>query len=256
MADVILRGKQAAFVDAYMANELLPIGERQTLTQVAVIAGVHEKSATTYPTQALANPSVQAAIAERKRERAKQGAALADVDAIRVLREWAEIATADPTDVVTVRRVNCRHCWGVGHGYHYTENEYARETAEAIQDGADLSAFAGGPGYRYNRPPHPECPECAGEGVEDVYIHDLRKLKGPARRLIAGVRQGKHGVEVIFRDQDAALKNLAQYLGLLIERKEHSGPGGGPIATANVNYSLPSDPVEAARTYQLLMEGK
>jgi phage terminase small subunit len=262
MADVILSGKQAAFVAEYVANEAT--GGNLPLYQVAIRAGVAERNAPKYATEALANPKIQAAIAERKRLLAEQAAGLTDVDAKRVLREWAEIATADPSEVVTVRRLNCRHCWGFQFGYQRTDAEYAKDTAEELEDAqaegrnAELDRFSGGPGFRHTRDPNPECPECDGEGVEDVFVRDLRKLSGPARRLIAGVKQGRHGIELQFRDQDAALRNLAQYLGLLVNKNEHTGANGGPIQTqnANVNYDLPADPVAAARAYQLLMEGK
>lgn len=262
MTDVILMGKQAAFVVAVVDNELA--GGQLTLQEVAVKAGYAPKSAHVTASRMMSDAKITQAIADRKRLLAEQAAGEIDVDARRVLREWAEIATADPTDVVTVRRLNCRHCWGFQFGYQYTDAEYAKETAEEMQTAenlgmqCDLTRFSGGPGYRYVRDPNPACPECSGEGVEDVHIRDLRKLTGPARKLIAGVKNGKFGIEVMFRDQDAALRNLAQYLGLLVNKNEHTGAGGGPIQTqnANVNYTLPADPVEAARQYQLLMEGK
>lgn len=36
------------------------------------------------------------------------------------------------------------------------------------------------------------------------------------------------------RDKDAAVANLARYLGMLVDKKEFSGPGGGPIPMANL----------------------
>lgn len=254
MADVILSGKQPAFVAMYVDNELA--GGQLTVHEVAVKAGYAPKSAGVTASNLLASPNIQTAIADRKRFLAEQAAGLVDVDAKRVLREWAVIATADPTRIVNVRRLNCRHCWGVGFLYQFTDNEFARGTAEAIQQGEDLSAYDGGGGFHKLKAPNPDCPECAGEGVEDVTIADFRRLPDNVRRLIAGVKMGKHGIEVSFRDQDAALKNLAQYLGLLVNKNEHTGKDGGPIQTASVNYDLPSDPVEAARQYQMLMEGK
>jgi phage terminase small subunit len=262
MAEIVLAGKQPVFVAEYVANELA--GSPLTLHEVAVKAGYAPKSASVTASQLLADPKITQAISERKRLLAEQAAGQIDVDALRVLREWAEIATADPTDVVTVRRLNCRHCWGFQFKYQRTDAEYAKECAEEMQMAsamgrdAELDQFGGGNGFRHTREPNPDCPECDGEGVEDVFIRDLRKLKGPARKLIAGVKNGKFGIEVMFRDQDAALRNLAQYLGLLVNKNEHTGANGGPIKTenANVNYQLPADPVEAARQYQLLMEGK
>jgi phage terminase small subunit len=262
MTEIVLAGKQPAFVAEYVANEIA--GGPLTLQQVAVKAGYAERSASVTASQLLSDPKIIAAIAERKRLLAEQAAGSLDVDSTRVLREWAEIATADPTEVVTVRRLCCRHCWGFQFKYQRTDAEYAKEVAEEMQlasamgRDAELDQFGGGNGYRHTNPPNKDCPECCGEGVEDVFIRDLRKLTGPARKLIAGVKNGKFGIEVMFRDQDAALKNLAQYLGLLVNKNEHAGPGGGPIQTdnRNINYTLPSDPVEASRFYQQIMEGK
>lgn len=240
------------FVDNELAEEQLPDYE------VAVRAGYSAKNARTTASKLLASPNIQAAIAERKRLLAEQAAGLVDVDAKRVLREWAEIAVGDSTEIVTVRRLNCRHCYGFAFRYQYTDAEYAKGTAEAMDLGQDLDRFKGGNGYVYVRDPNPDCPECCGEGVEDVHIKDFRKLTPAQRKMIAGVKQGKHGIEIQWRDQDGALKNLAQYLGLLVNKNEHTGKGGGPIQTQNqnVNYTLPADPVEAAKQYQLLMEGK
>ncbi len=262
MADEYLTGKQPAFVVAFVDNELA--GSKLTLQEVALKAGYSPKSAHVAASRAIGDAKVQQAIADRKRLLAEQAAGTVDVDAKRVLREWAEIAVGDPTEIVTVRRLNCRHCWGFQFKYQRTDAEYAQECAEEMQMAsamgrdAELDQFGGGNGFRYTRDPNPLCPECDGEGVEDVFIRDLRKLTDKQRRMIAGVKNGKFGIEVMFRDQDAALRNLAQYLGLLVNKNEHSGPGGGPIQSqnANVNYTLPADPVEAARHYQLLMEGK
>lgn len=262
MTEIVLAGKQPAFVVEYVANEIA--GGPLTLHEVAVKAGYAVKSASVTASQLLADPKIIQAIADRKRLLAEQAAGFTDVDAVRVLQEWAAIATGDTTEIVNARRLNCRHCWGFNFKYQRTDAEYAKECAEEMQMAsamgrdAELDQFGGGNGFRYTADPNPDCPECSGEGVEDVFIADFRKLSPRQRKLIAGVKQGKHGIEVQFRDQDAALKNLAQYLGLLVNKSELTGKDGGPIRTANetINYSLPTDPVEAARAYQLLMEGK
>jgi hypothetical protein len=49
------------------------------------------------------------------------------------------------------------------------------------------------------------------------------------RKLFAGVKKTKDGLEIKTRDQDAALKNLSAYLGMSLERRELSGPGGRPL---------------------------
>ena len=63
---------------------------------------------------------------------------------------------------------------------------------------------------------------------------DTRKLRGSARRLYAGVQKTKEGLKIVTRDQDAALTNIARYLGMMVDKKEISGPGGGPLAMATL----------------------
>lgn len=67
-----------------------------------------------------------------------------------------------------------------------------------------------------------------------MHINDTRHLKGSARRLYAGVQKTKDGLKILTRDQDTALKVVEAYLGMNIERKEISGPGGTPISIANI----------------------
>lgn len=261
MADVILRGKQAAFVEAYVANELLPVDERLSLSQIAVKAGVAEISAANYGAKALQLAPVQAAIAERKRNVMDSALGLGGVDAKAVVAEWVRIAFADATKIAHVRRLNCRHCYGFNHAYQWTDAEFARAQAEEMQDaihaGREMNTaqFEGGSGFRLTADPHPDCPECGGEGLEDVYVADMRKLPKALRRMVASVERTKNGVKVTMRNQDEALSRLANFLGLSVQKNEHAGPNGGAIPVAQVNYTLPSDPQEASRHYQMLMEG-
>lgn len=250
MSDAKLTAKQSQFVVAFVDNELT--GGGLSGTEIALSAGYSAKNAASYASDLLATAKIQTAIADRKTWLAEQAAG-PGLDAMQVLRQWVQIATADPTRIVGVRRVNCRHCWGVGFGYQWQEREYAHEAAQALQDGDAPPAIGGGFGFQKLRAPHPDCPECAGEGVEDMTIADFRKLPEAERRLIAGVKMGKHGIEVQMRNQDDALKNLARYLGVYVEKQELTGKGGGPIQTQNVNYNLPTDPQEAARAYQQIM---
>jgi phage terminase small subunit len=262
MTNVILGGKQAVFVAMFVDNEQLPEAERLPDYQIALRAGYSENNVRQTASRLMSSVDVQRAISARKQQLAEQAAGLANVDAKRVLQEWAEIAVGDPTEIVGVRRVNCRHCWGFAFAYQRTDAELAKEQAQEMQDaifnGREMNTekFTGGGGYRHTRDANPACPECDGEGVEDVYVKDFRRLTAKQRKLIAGVKQGRYGIEIQFRDQDGALHRIAQYLGLLVEKREHSGPNGGPIQTAQVTYSLPSDPQEASRAWQLLMEGK
>ncbi|MGC0795436.1 terminase small subunit [Pantoea agglomerans] len=137
-----------------------------------------------------------------------------------VLRHWHEIAIADPGEISQMRRCCCRHCWGERFLYQWRDiDEYDRAAEKAIAAGKPQPEY-GGLGFMENDDPNPDCPRCAGEGVADVYLADTRDLTGPSRRLIAGVKKSKFGIEIMMRDQDAALKNLAAFHHLAVSEQE------------------------------------
>lgn len=166
----------------------------------------------------LRNPQLQTAI---RAVRAMSGED-AIVQAADVLREWLTIALADPSELIRSRRLCCRRCYGVGHAYQWRdEQEYAQAVAEALRanEGRDeapqLPDASGGVGFQHWHAPHPHCPGCGGEGHLDVHVADLDQVSDSARKLFAGIKQTKDGVEVKLRDQDGALANIARYLGML-----------------------------------------
>lgn len=217
--------------------------------QAAIRAGYSVRSAGQQASALLKDPKVQALIE-------KQCAAVAKTalfEAADVLREWVDIATADPTRIARVRQVNCRNCWGIDHGYQWRAREYAEACDIEMKLGNAPPECAGGFGFVGNRPPHPDCPECHGEGVTDTYFEDMDKLPRAEKRLIAGVKKTKDGLEIKYRDQDGALKNIAQYIGMLVEKKELTGKDGGPIATVVAPVELPADPEQLQTLYGKLL---
>lgn len=220
-------------------------------------------------------------IAERVREHRERTTNAAVMDRAGVLALITEIATADASQLTEVQVRCCRHCWGVGHMKQWkNEMEYAfalaevqdREAAQERAWQADVNLGskrprpetiplpnnAGGYGFDVTASPNPECPVCLGEGHEIVKVKDTRKLKGAARRLFAGAKRTKDGIEVFTRDQKHALDLLA---------KAHKIVGDGtPAAGAQVNINAQAggtvqavvfsgDPLEAARQYQDMMKG-
>lgn len=173
----------------------------------------------------LRNVQVATAIADLRAKAAER----AEIDTAWVLRQWADIATADPNDLVQYRRACCRHCWGTGHAYQWTQAELERETARLINLGKPAPDAGGGVGFDLNRSPNPKCPECGGDGRGRMLVADTRHLRGAARRLYAGVKLGKDGLEVRMRDQDAALANIAKHLGMFPSKVELTGKNGGPV---------------------------
>lgn len=199
-------------------------------TLAAVRAGYAVRTARITASQLLADPAIKAVVDAALTER------LAEVkaEATQVVRHLLEVASADPNDLVQSRRLCCRHCWGKGFGYQRTAGEMARakaeHQAEALRRQAEepprpMEAFqeAGGIGYHGLREPNEECPECFGEGVLDVHLTDSRLLRGAARRLYAGVKRTKDGIEVKMRDQDKALELLGRHLGLFVDKLEVKG---------------------------------
>jgi len=183
MAD--LTPKQQRFVAEYLVD--------LNATQAATRAGYSPKTAEQQGYQLLKKTSVAAAIAKAQ---AKRSAKL-EIQADFVLSRWAEIADADPNELIQYRRGPCEKCW----------------------TGANARVAD----------PNPACRDCHGEGIGAVFVHDTRKLTGAARRLYAGMRVGKDGIQVLMRNQDEALANIARHLGMFKNSVELGGPRGEPI---------------------------
>lgn len=205
-------------------------------TQAAIRAGYTENpdSAGVIAARLLGDVRIQSLVEEeqaRVRDRA-------NITAADVLKMWMDAATADPKKVVSTRHLNCRHCWGLGHDYQWGAREYAKACDEVTRHNAaakkgapqrEMPDCSGGFGWKFNADPNPACPECQGEGIENIRVADMSTLTGAEARLIASVKQGANGIEVKFRDQEKARDHLASYLGMLVERKELTGKDGAPL---------------------------
>ncbi len=237
--------------DAFVANFMVT---PEDPTGAALKAGYSKNGINTAVHRLMRNAQVRAKIDAFRAEQAKR----TEITSDKVLKRWWEIACADPNDLVQFRRANCRHCWGIGHAYQWTEAEYDRACAEArlaakrnapskrrgrrriIEDDENDDALyegnvklpddSGGFGFMGGREPNPECPECFGEGYGEVHVADTRRLTGAARRLYAGVKKTKDGIEIKMRDQDAALVNVARHLGMF----EKDGDRDAPANVTNV----------------------
>lgn len=215
-----LTPKQRRFVNEYCVDE--------NATQAYIRAGYAQEGAGQAAHKLLKNAEIQEAIAERMEELA----VAASITPEWVVAQWAKIAFADPNDLVDVRRTCCRHCHGYGHQYQWTESEYSAAVDKAVDSGKPAPDGMGGFGFDPNADPLPGCPECGGKGVASVHVADTRKLK--RHPLYAGAEQTRNGIKVNMRDKDAALFNLSRYLGMQIDRKEISGPGGGPLGVVGL----------------------
>lgn len=52
---------------------------------------------------------------------------------------------------------------------------------------------------------------------------DLKKLSDDERRAVSEISDGANGIRIKFHDKVRALITLGQYLGIVVERHEHSG---------------------------------
>jgi hypothetical protein len=220
-----MQPRQRRFVNAYCADP------DQDIKKAAILAGYAETEAHNYGLKLLKVPEIAEAIADQLD--AIEFSSTVTVE--KILREWQAIAFADCNDIVELRRECCRHCYGAGHAYQWTEAEYLAAVNRALDMEKTPPDGMGGFGYDQNKPPVEGCPECGGHGWERAHIHDTRRLKGRAKRLYAGIQKTKDGFKVNFRDQEKALDNLAKYFNMLVERKELSGPGGGAIPIAAIS---------------------
>ena len=196
------------------------------------------------------DPVVAQWIDERKQKALEK----LDISQADVLRELWHIATADPNELTQIRRNCCRHCWGFNFGYQWkTEEEWATACARAIQNKAVPPEFDGGDGFDKRLEPNPDCPECEGDGVPDIVMADTRKLTGSARRLFAGVKQTKFGVEVMMRDQDGALDKIARHLGLYNDKLHLPGVNGAAPTIPEKATIEGADETTVSKLYRDLM---
>ena len=168
----------------------------------------------------------------------------------RIRRALQAQAYTNPNELVELRRDACRYCHGIGHRYQRTpaEHEHALGQHEAQRLRAPKDApfpefdEQGGIGFNPNKPPHPECPECHGEGIERLFMRDTRTLSSEAQALYAGAKLTERGIELKFNSQDRARELLARIHGLLVDKHEHTGKDGAPLQQQTV-VVLSSDEV-------------
>jgi phage terminase small subunit len=226
-----LTPKQELFIKEYLVD--------LNATQAYLRAGykVSENVAAVNAKRLLSNAKIDAAIQEAIQKRSER----TEIKADDVLQYWHDIATADPNEIIQLRRVCCRHCHGKDFQYQWRdEDEYqvavqmAREAAKAEDKKPVIPSNVGGYGFNPKQRPHPKCPYCWGEGHMEIHAEDTRFLSPKAKLLYAGVKQTAAGIEIKMRDQDKAMENVARHLGMFVEKKEITG-------TLEVGIKLPSD---------------
>lgn len=235
---IIERMKKLTIREASFVKHFLETGNAtEAYRRSYSTAGMLERTIGNTAYKVSNKPHVKAEI-ERLRGRAAEIVAFREAD---VLRHWVEIATADPNDLVRYRRVCCRHCYGAGGRFQWRdEDEWARAVAEFTGKPELTPSDVGGYGFNPTLPPVPSCPMCFGEGHGEVHVADTAKVMGAAKRLYAGAKQTRDGIQILFRDQDAALANIAKYLGMLDREPTKADPAVAAVtALAALAEKLP-----------------
>lgn len=130
-----------------------------------------------------------------------------------VIQDIVNVLTADPRDLIDTVTEACRHCYGEGHQYQYTIGEYSTEEFKAMATNKPFNP-KGGVGFNPNRDPHPDCPECHGNGIVTERLKDTRFLSPSALALYNGVERTKNGIKINMRSKDAAREAAARWLGM------------------------------------------
>lgn len=133
---------------------------------------------------------------------------------------------ADPRELVEYVRRCCRYCYGIGHKFHLRPSEmqrrrdqYEADKAAAEADKKTIGDFdeLGGLGYDGKKAPHPDCPECDGEGEGRALFKDTSDLSPAALALYEGVKEGKDGTEMKVASQKGYRDTLAKMFNLNVE---------------------------------------
>lgn len=136
---------------------------------------------------------------------------IANLDHAYVLKHLMRIVEADHSKISSVVKRNCRFCWGIDFKYQFTDVEY-EERREMAESAKIPFVEAGGGGYTKKRPPHPDCPECGGEGEAQVITTATSELGPNERELYAGVENTRYGIKVKTHDKMQALIKLGEHL--------------------------------------------
>jgi len=223
-------------------------------TAAATRAGYSPKAAMQQGWALLQMPKVHHAITTLASARARR----LGIDADELMRLWAAIVTFDANEISQLRRVCCPYCWGENHQRQYTpsgleeaQKKHDRERARRMKadQNDDIGEFPAytDDWYDKRKPPVEDCPECHGEGIEEVFFNDTRNLSPAARLVYCGVDMGKDGIKVLMLSKEKAMDNLARALGLFKEKDVEVNIN---MVSGDELYRLYEDKMKLARTRQ------
>lgn len=219
-----LTAKDQRFVDEYVVD--------LDVQRAAIEAGYSESVSRTKAYLWVSNgksnpkPHVYAAIALRLSERQEKTQITQEM----VLERLWLIASADPNELMSHRRVCCRYCWGVDHQYQWKDYiEWMKAVAAAKRNDIEPPSMDGGLEYDHTIKPHPKCPKCKGEGEGDTLFKDTSQLSAAGTALYAGVKHTRQGMEIKTHDQLAALDKVARHLGMFNDKLTLKGDENDPL---------------------------
>lgn len=210
----------------------------------------------------MAVPEVAARIEELRAIASAAAAATRDPETGVGTLTWAldrltSMATADPRELIGLRVGACRHCWGEAHAYHWRMREYVEAVREAERLRLSNPAWplpdaSGGLDFNATRAPHPECPECHGEGLERVVPRDTNKLSEQALLLYGGVKRKRDGsIEIVMADRTKALEMAVRMLGGFHDNVKVGGAIGALVKIIDPAMSAE----DAAKAYRDMCAG-
>lgn len=207
-----LKPREALFVMEYLAD--------MNGGKAAARAGYSLNGVEVTASKLLRKAKVQAAISELQADRMER----LEIDADARIRKLQALADIDINELIQYRR----HCWGIGHAYQCTPAEFARARIAHEKEraqikavgGADIGAFPAveGDWWDKRKPINPECPECFGVGLGEVFVPDTRTLSATARAAFEGVKIAKGSLEVLTFGKAKAEDMLCKALGLYREK--------------------------------------
>ena len=212
-------------------------------TQAAIRAGYSVQTAGSQAHDLLKKPEIQAAIRELREETLRNLEAKVE----ELVGYWLDILRANPNAITSYKRDCCPYCHGTvaedGHrrAKQLTPAQYDHEllkhqerrakVLEQSGQAVDIGEFPSHEGdwFDRRRAINPDCPECQGRGVGEMFIEDTSKLAPGVAALFNGVRKTKDGIEILMASKEKAADQLGRFLGAFKDRD----------ATINVNVMAP-----------------
>lgn len=209
-------------------------------------------------TRLMRQPAIRHRIRELREEQGLLKYRAEKITIPEVLRQFLLIANADPNELISLRIGCCRYCHGEGFRKQWTANEYLDAVAEWERIAPTMTTPpampdpAGGLDFDRTREPHPDCPECGGEGRPRVVLGDTMQLSEAGALLFQGVKETKDGLEVKLADRGKALDSVARILGAYKDTVSLDAKLSGALAQVHQAVTNPED---AQRAYLAMIAG-